>query len=55
MLSRGTQTLHLAAGLADRAPVSLGEALTGIDDRNVALLVMRSATPPDDASSLASD
>jgi hypothetical protein len=40
MLSRGTQTLHLAAGLADRAPVSLGEALTGIDDRNVALLVM---------------
>jgi hypothetical protein len=40
MLSRGTQTLHLAAGLADRAPVSLGETLTGIDDRNVALLVM---------------
>ena len=40
MLSRGTQTLHLAAGLAHRAPVSLGEALTGIDDRNVALLLM---------------
>jgi hypothetical protein len=40
MLSRGTQTLHLAAGLSDRGPVSLGEALTGIDDRNVALLVM---------------
>ena len=40
MLSRRTQTLHLAAGLADRAPVSLGEALTGIDDRNVALLVL---------------
>ena len=40
MLGRGTQTLHLAAGLAARAPVSLGEALTGIDDRNVALLVM---------------
>ena len=40
MLSRGTQTLHLAAGLADRAPVSPGEAVTGMDDRNVALLVM---------------
>ncbi len=32
--------LHLAASLADRAPVSLGEAVTGIDDRNVGLLVM---------------
>ena len=31
--------LHLAASLADRAPVSLGEAVTGIDDRNVGLLV----------------
>jgi hypothetical protein len=31
--------LCLAASLADRAPVSLGEAITGIDDRNVALLV----------------
>ena len=25
--------------LADQAPVSLGEAITGIDDRNVGLLV----------------
>jgi GNAT superfamily N-acetyltransferase len=32
--------LHLAASLADRVPVSLGEAVTGIDDRNVGLLVM---------------
>jgi len=31
--------LHLAASLADRAPVSLGEAVTGIDDRNVDLLL----------------
>ena len=31
--------LHLAASLADRAAVSLGEAVTGIDDRNVGLLV----------------
>jgi hypothetical protein len=31
--------LHLAASLADQAPVSLGDAVTGIDDRNVALLV----------------
>ena len=31
--------LHLAASLADRAPVSLGEAVTGIDERNVGLLV----------------
>jgi len=29
----------LAASLADQAPVSLGEASTGIDDRNVGLLV----------------
>ncbi len=27
--------LRLAASLADQAPVSLGEAITGIDDRNV--------------------
>ncbi len=40
MPSRGTQTLHLAAGLAGRAPVSLGEAVTGIDDRNGPLLAM---------------
>ena len=40
MLSRGAQTLHLAAGLADRAPVSLGEAVTGIDGHNVDLLLM---------------
>ena len=31
--------LHLAASLADRAAVSLGEAVTSIDDRNVGLLV----------------
>ena len=31
--------LRLAASLTDQAPVSLGEAITGPDDRNVALLV----------------
>ena len=31
--------LYLAASLADRAPVSLGEAVTGIDDRNVDILL----------------
>jgi hypothetical protein len=31
--------LRLAASLADHAPVSLGEAVTGIDERNVGLLV----------------
>ena len=31
--------LRLAASLADQAPASLGEAVTGIDDRNVGLLV----------------
>ena len=31
--------LRLAASLADRAPISLGEAITGIDDRNVGLLI----------------
>lgn len=31
--------LYLAASLADQAPVSLGEAVTGIDDRNVDLLL----------------
>jgi hypothetical protein len=31
--------LRLAASLADQAPVILGEAITGIDDRNVKLLV----------------
>jgi hypothetical protein len=43
--------LRLAASLADHAPVSLGEAVTGIDERNVGLLVKAIATPPDDASS----
>jgi hypothetical protein len=28
-----------ASSLADQAPVNLGEAITGIDDRNVGLLV----------------
>jgi hypothetical protein len=45
--------LHLAASLADQAPVSLGKAVTGIHDRNIGLLVT-AATPPDDASSRAS-
>jgi hypothetical protein len=31
--------LRLAASLADQAPVSLGEAVTGITDTNVSLLV----------------
>jgi hypothetical protein len=31
--------LYLAASLAGYAPVSLGEAITGIDDRNVDLLL----------------
>ena len=31
--------LRLAASLADQASVSLGETVTGIDDRNVGLLV----------------
>ena len=31
--------LHLAASLARDVPVSLGEAITGIDDHNVGLLV----------------
>ena len=31
--------LRLAASLADQAPVSLGDAITGIDDRNAGLLV----------------
>jgi hypothetical protein len=30
---------RLAARLADQAPVQLGDAVTGIDDRNVGLLV----------------
>ena len=31
--------LRLAASLADRAPVSLGDAITGIDERNAGLLI----------------
>jgi hypothetical protein len=42
--------LRLAASLADRASVSLGEAITGIDDRNVGLLVTAIHPPPDAAS-----
>ena len=34
------RVLRLVASLADQAPVSLGEAITGIDARNVGLLVM---------------
>jgi hypothetical protein len=33
------QMLRLAASLAGQAPVSLGEAITGIDDRSVGLVV----------------
>ena len=44
--------LRLAASLADQAPVSLGEAITGIDDRNVGLLVTAVLHAPDGASSL---
>lgn len=32
--------LRLAASLAGDIPVCLGDAVTGIDDRNVGLLVM---------------
>jgi hypothetical protein len=42
--------LRLAASLADQAPVSPGDAITGIDDRNVGLLVkavlLRTAPAP---------
>ncbi len=31
--------LRLAASLADHAPVSLGEAITGIDGHNIGLLL----------------
>jgi C-terminal processing protease CtpA/Prc len=31
--------LRLAASLADRAHVSLGDAITGIDEHNVGLLI----------------
>lgn len=31
--------LHLAASLADQAPVSLGDAVTGIDSHNVQILL----------------
>ena len=31
--------LQLAASLADQAPVTLGEAITGIDERNFGLLI----------------
>jgi hypothetical protein len=34
-----SRLLHLAAGLAGRAPVVLGDAVTGLDDRNVQVLV----------------
>src|SRR5216683_687505 len=43
--------LRLAASLADQAPVSLGDAITGIDNRNAGLLVRAVAMHPDDASS----
>jgi hypothetical protein len=42
--------LRLAASLADQASISLGEAVTGVDDRNFDLL-LRSTMRPDDASS----
>ena len=31
--------LRLAASLADHAPVILGDAVTGLDDRNIQVLV----------------
>jgi hypothetical protein len=31
--------LYLAASLADQIPISLGSAITGLDDRNIQLLV----------------
>jgi len=31
--------LRLAASLADQAPISLGEAITGIDKRNLSILI----------------
>jgi hypothetical protein len=37
---RERRMLYLAASLADWAPVSLGEAVTGFDDRNVGLPVI---------------
>lgn len=37
--SAGGRMLRLAASLAGHAPVQLGEAVTGIDDCNVGLLV----------------
>jgi len=38
--SRGeSRMLTLASSLAGQAPVNLGDAITGIDDRNVGLLV----------------
>jgi hypothetical protein len=33
------KVLQLAASLADQIPVSLGETITGLDDRNIQLLV----------------
>lgn len=30
--------LRLAASLADQAPVNLGDAITGIDERNLSIL-----------------
>jgi hypothetical protein len=36
---RERRVLLLSASLADQAPVSLGDAITGIDTRNVGLLV----------------
>lgn len=47
--------LRLAASVADEASMSLGEAVTGIDDHNIDRLLTRSATRPDDASSLVSE
>jgi hypothetical protein len=42
--------LRLEASLADQAPVSLGEAITGIDDVTSACWSRRSSTLPDGAS-----
>ena len=37
--AREKRMLRLAASLADQAPVRLGEAVTGIDERNLSILV----------------
>jgi hypothetical protein len=42
--------LRLAASLPGQAHVSLGDAITGIDEHYAGLLIKSVRTPPDDAS-----